>query len=556
MALQNCSIWNMKTYMGEIYHIPDYQREYSWEEDELSDFWDDLVATKNDPDKASHFFGQIVVHNDQEKKYIIDGQQRTTTAVIFLRALQLFYKDILNETDNLDADERYSDITSQFIGRCNSKGNKLHLILNALDADYFRTSIQLGTPKRTKEKKKSHERLRKAYVYFTEKIQEQVDSLGSADAEDVIECLDEFYDTFTTRFNVLYMEATKLEEAFVIFETLNARGRDLETSDLLKNYIFSQSKDIEASQKKWNSMIGALDKLDPTKYIRHFWNSRHDFTREKAIYRTISKEISTPKLSRDMLNDLEKYAATYHAMSFPDDDAVFQNEQLIKSLKALKIFKAKAFYPIVLAMKQADANFDEAAIAEVVRMIEVYMFRNFTICGKVANQSERFFAQTAKRIYNGEIEDISEICDYIRKEIVSDDEFRSIFTVWSASKSEKEIVRYILTKIHQYIDSTLELNIDSSEVHIEHIMPVNASQWDVDPETHETFLWRLGNLMLLSGPINSSISNKPFALKKSGYLESKIEPNKTVAACNTWGIEEIQARQIALCDYALHIWRK
>ena len=183
-----------------------------------------------------------------------------TTAVIFLRALQLFYKDILNETDNLDADERYSDITSQFIGRYNSKGNKLHLILNGLDADYFRANIQLGIPKRTKEKKKSH--------------------------------------------------------------------------------------------------------------------------------------------------------------------------------------------------------------------------------------------------------------------------------------------------------SSLEINIDTSEVHIEHIMPVNASQWDVDSETHEMYLWRLGNLMLLSGPINSYISNKPFALKKTGYLESKIEPNKTVAYNDVWGIEEIQARQIALCDYALRIWSK
>ena len=557
MALQNCSIWNMKTYLGEVYHIPDYQREYSWEADELSDFWDDLVSTKNDPERANHFFGQIVVHNDQERKYIIDGQQRTTTAVIFLRALQLFYKDIVKETENLDADERNADITSQFIGRYNTKGNKLHLILNALDADYFRNNIQLGTPNRkSKEKKKSHERMRKAFVYFSDKIQEAIDALHTSDVEEVVECLDEFFDTFTTRFNVLYMEATKLEEAFVIFETLNARGRDLETSDLLKNYIFSQSKDVESSQKKWNSMINALDKLDPTKYIRHFWNSRHEFTRDKAIYRTISKEICTPKLSRDLLNDLEKYAPVYHAMSFPDDDAVFQNERLIKSLKALKIFKAKAFYPVVLAMKQSDKEYSEADIAEVVGMIEVYMFRNFTICGKVANQSERFFVATARKIYNGELEEISEICECIRREIVSDEEFSSVFSVWTASKSEKEIVRYILTKIHQHLDTTLEINLDSSDVHIEHIMPVVATQWDVDEETHEAYLWRLGNLMLLSGPINSSISNKPFEVKKERYRESKIEPNKTVAEFSRWGAEEISERQKALCEAALEIWRK
>ena len=116
MALQNCSIWNMQTFLGNTYHIPDYQREYSWEEDELGDFWDDLETTRQDDDQAPHFFGQIVVHHDEKAKYIIDGQQRTITSVIFLRALQLFYEDIYLATQNPDADERRTDITSMYIG--------------------------------------------------------------------------------------------------------------------------------------------------------------------------------------------------------------------------------------------------------------------------------------------------------------------------------------------------------------------------------------------------------------------------------------------------------
>ena len=83
MALQNCSIWDMRTFLGNTYRIPDYQREYSWEEDELGDFWDDLESTRQDSDQAPHFFGQIVVHHDGKEKYIIDGQQRTITSVIF-----------------------------------------------------------------------------------------------------------------------------------------------------------------------------------------------------------------------------------------------------------------------------------------------------------------------------------------------------------------------------------------------------------------------------------------------------------------------------------------
>lgn len=417
--------------------------------------------------------------------------------------------------------------------------------------------IQLGHPNfKKKEKKKSHERMRRAFKFFYEKIQNVISKYSDNETDDKIECLDGYYDTFVKRFKVLYMEATKLEEAFVIFETLNARGRDLETSDLLKNYIFSQSKDISLAQKKWNSMVGTLDKVDPTKYIRHFWNSCHEFTRDKALYRTISKNIATPKSSRNLLDELERYAAYYHAMAFPGENVVFQNEKLMNSLKALKMLKARSFYPVVLAMKQADITFSEEDIALVVSTIESYMLRNFTICGKVANQSERFFAATAKSIYNGELDAVADICAKVKEQMVTNEEFVNSFEGWVASKSEKEIVRYILSKIHRYIDKGLEINLDTSEVHIEHIMPIDRSQWEVDPEVHEAYLWRLGNLMLLSGPINISISNKPFDDKKGGYLTSKIEPNKTVGECSVWGVDEIAARQKLLANYAVAIWAK
>ena len=67
MALQNSSVWTMHTFLGGTYHIPDYQREYSWEAEELGDFWDDLEETRTDPDRQIHFFGQIVIHNDEKE---------------------------------------------------------------------------------------------------------------------------------------------------------------------------------------------------------------------------------------------------------------------------------------------------------------------------------------------------------------------------------------------------------------------------------------------------------------------------------------------------------
>lgn len=73
----------MEDFLNKTYYIPNYQRKYSWEDDELTDFLSDMESILDSNQK--HFFGQIVVHDDQgaNKKYIIDGQQRTITSVIF-----------------------------------------------------------------------------------------------------------------------------------------------------------------------------------------------------------------------------------------------------------------------------------------------------------------------------------------------------------------------------------------------------------------------------------------------------------------------------------------
>lgn len=87
MGFQNYGIKTIKDFLSGTYYIPNYQREYSWDTDELEDFWLDLMHTLNADDQRDHFFGQIVIHNndDEKKKYIIDGQQRTITSTIFIR---------------------------------------------------------------------------------------------------------------------------------------------------------------------------------------------------------------------------------------------------------------------------------------------------------------------------------------------------------------------------------------------------------------------------------------------------------------------------------------
>lgn len=557
MAIQNFSMEDMKTFLSSTYYIPDYQREYAWEENEIGDFWDDIELTMREPD-SEHFFGQIVVHNaedEEHRKYIIDGQQRTLTSMIFVRTLQAEFERIAvqaSENEDLSKKCLKTEIRlASYLGDVDEDLSKTHLFLNRADHDYFVHSILLSEPSQEKERKTSRENMRFAYRYFTQHFDELLAHLETV--EDRYHLLKRYHDTFLERFRVMYMEATKLEEAFVIFETLNARGKELETADLLKNFIFSKATDLAAAQKNWNQMLSDLDNMDTTRYIRYFWNSCYQVTREKELYRTISKEL-TPRSAQVLSENLAKFAACYHDMANPESNNYFTNKELVMHLGGLKTLKAKTFYPVVLAMELTE-RYTEEDIAEVLAVIESYTFRNATICGRTANRTETMLSYVAQQIYEQAYTDVPAIEAKIRETMVKDDEFAESFVRWSSKT--KDIIRYILRKINAYIDPDLEINLDNSEVHIEHIMPENGDLWKhISSDEHDEYLWRLGNLTLMSGRKNRKASNMVFESKTPMYRESKIQMTINVAKdYKVWNIQSIEARQKAMCACALKIWR-
>ncbi len=569
MSLVNTATKTIQDYFSNAsYQIPSHQREYSWTKDELEDLWLDLKSIRKAPAGQIHFFGQIVIHLEKEdgteKKYIIDGQQRSLTSVILMKALSyVLDEQIENHKDEntVEAKQIIDEINSTYIGSARKK--KFVIQAGETNCTYFEDNVLKAYPeKEKKEKNKSNELIRGAFWSFVEWIENDI--ADEKDFANKVKVLAEIYDKFSEAFTVLYVESTELEEAYVIFETLNARGKDLETSDLLKNYLFSRSNDISKSQRRWKSMIDNLGRADATKYIRHFWNSRKEFTRDKALYRTISHDATTKTECEQLLEDLEKNAKFYHDMSDPTDPQEIINSDLISSLQALKLLKATSFFPILLAMHQQKLYFDEEKISKVAGIIEKYVFRNFTICGQTANSAEIFFAKIGKSIYDGELIDADEIVKNISEKIVENELFEASFNAWVGSNSTKDTIRYVFRKIHYSIDPESEVNVNNMEVHIEHILPQDSKEWEASIadakerdeflEMKDKYLWHIGNLCLLKGKFNQEISNKVFSEKKKTYSESKIEPNSKIADYAKWDEDAIKDRTEKLYGYAKDIW--
>lgn len=555
----NQNLGTMKSFLGNLYKIPPYQREYSWEENELQDFWTDLNTLVSQKDKtAGHFLGQVVIHKDEKngEKFIIDGQQRTTTAMIFLRALQVCYQELLDKDSSLKTiNKKLVNISENYLGNYDDEEKNLHLTLSDADNDYYINNVILNNPIEKKVKgKKSNERIRYAYKFLYQCIIEMLEKETKVPKEQK-DLLDIYYETFIEQVYIMSVETVKLEDAFIIFETLNARGKGLETSDLLKNHIFQyESKEIETAQKQWNSMSDNLGKVDTTKYIRAYWNSRNDFTRDKALYRTISNHIDSPRKSKELLADLEKYSLYFHDIVSPNECSIIENPKLRKCLQNLQTLKVKTFYPLLLALFEKERSEDE--ILQVALIIEKYYFRNFTICRKNPNTNETFLSSIAKDIFDENLDTVDEIINKIKDKqyFGTDTEFKSNFEIWTGTSANKEVIQYMFRKMNAYLDKNHELNDDNTQVNIEHIMPEDNSQWPETKEYHEEYKWRLGNLTLLSGKLNKQISNKPFLYKKESYKDSVIVLNKSLLDYDMWNKETIEKRQKELADLALKIW--
>lgn len=141
MAIKNFGMKSIRSYLSEsIYYIPDYQREYSWSESQLEDFWQDLTNAINA--NRHHFFGQVVIHDDNGKRYIIDGQQRTTTAVIMLAVFRDMFKNY--EDENEEAQNCREDIRIKYIGRWTPKKDELQLHLGMSDRDFLKIIFKKG----------------------------------------------------------------------------------------------------------------------------------------------------------------------------------------------------------------------------------------------------------------------------------------------------------------------------------------------------------------------------------------------------------------------------
>lgn len=533
---------------GNFLSVPRYQRAFSWDDENVSNFLADINTAFTDG-AAEYFMGSVVLQGADQKYEVVDGQQRLTTATILVAAARDFVagKGMADVAKSLE---------SQFLLTKDTWSQQVmpRLTLSVYDNDFFLNRILQG--KDAPSSRESHERLLSA----RDKCRDFIEGI-SAHFNNWFERLQGIVQYVEHKARVIQVIVPSQANAYVIFETLNDRGKDLSASDLLKNHLFGRADDrIEEVQSKWNQMLGLLeahggDDIVIT-YIRQLWSATREVAREKELFAKIKDKIVTPQQAVDFASELLDRANHYSAMLNPAHslwkELGPEAQSIIESLNTLKV---ERYRPAMLALL---STFQGKELVSAMRVILNGSVRYLIAIGAGGGTLEAAWSDVARKVAAKEITNTVSFAKEMQKIVPNDEVFRSAFKTARISKGF--IARYLLSSLERFArgekDCELVPNSDVAAVNLEHVLPENPGEnWkEIHPDIAAAFARRIGNQVLLSAKKNSELGNQSFSAKREVLSASEFVLTKKVGAIATWGPNEIDHRQDELATMAVSVW--
>lgn len=523
-----------------IFNIPVYQRNYEWSNEQCMQLFSDVERIIQDNFERKHFLGTIVYVDERGPKLskyfnIIDGQQRITSFMLFLKAIADLSKDT----------ELYAEIVDDYLLNPRSEENdKIKLKSVEKDRIVFRKIIE---NQNVEEASKVFEN----YNLFVDNIQEsQYNPKDFFDALSLIE--------------IVYIELNGNDESEnpqIIFESINSTGLSLSASDLIRNFLL-MGIDYETQNRLYKDYWTQIEDKIPTNqistFIRFYLTLKYGVTvNERRIYeeykRFFIKQKYTPELA---IKELEAYSKYYYWIFSENVPANRVNEKI----KYINLMKATVVYPYFMEiLKLADEGqytWEEAH--KIFQVVESYLFRR-QITDKKTNVLNKLFASLAR-----EIAPVGESGRLI-KELVSkggtqvfprDSEFVNSFKTIDMYNRRNNVAKLALMMLES---SRSKETIDFNSIQVEHIMPQTlTNEWkisvnnavDVQAKYGDT----IGNLTLTG--YNSELSNKLFIEKTNLYKNSNISITRELSEkYSEWNATTIEFRANKLSQEALSIWK-
>lgn len=548
---------------GLIYKIPKFQRDYSWEMEQWEDLWADILSTLKDSEESAHYMGYLVLQSKDDKSFdIIDGQQRLTTATLIVLAILKNIQRLIDSGNDAQANvQRLNQIRQTYIGYLDPVTliSRPKLTLNRNNNDYFQNYlVPLGhLPQRGL--RASEHLLRKAFEWFDKQVQDYLKKSGGRnEGQSLAQLVEDLSD------HLFFTVITVTDElnAYKVFETLNARGVRLSSTDLLKNYLFSvldreqeNSHELRNLEERWENMVSRLQSEKFPDFLRTHWNSRYKLSRQAELFKTIRNNVKDRKMVFELIRGMEEDLDNYLALSSPEASDWSQDDKY--QVNILKMLRVKQPFSLLLAAKR---KFSEKDFSSLLRAVMVMTFRYNTIGAYSPAEQEKIYNNLAERISRENVTRLEQIWESLRPIYIDDKRFKADFSEKSIKTTDsraKRIVRFILCSLEKQL-SGYEYDFSSDSSNIEHILPQNAPDgWGgFTYDENTTLVYRLGNMTLLRASENRDLGTDEYTEKWPVFKESGFEITKKLATeYSEWSPENIANWQRWMAAQACTIWR-
>jgi hypothetical protein len=547
---------------GLTYQIPRFQRDYSWTDVEWEDLWTDILGTVQEGGEPAHYMGYLVLQSQDEKSFdVIDGQQRLTTLSLIVLAVLKNLDRLIKEGKNPDQNkQRLEQIRSTYIGYLDpvTLVTRSKLTLNRNNDSYFQTYLVPLGHLPVRGFRASEHGLRKAFEWFERRIREYEKKRGGD--EGVV--LASLVETMSDRLFFTVISVTDELNAYKVFETLNARGVRLSSTDLLKNYLFSvlhkqneHPNEMKALEDRWESMVSRLGSESFPDFLRGHWNSRNTFVRQSDLFKTIRSKVGDRAAVFELLRGMEEDMDTYLALTNPE--ASHWSGTLKGYAQLLRMFRVRQPFPLILT---AQRELQSDQFTAVLRACVMISFRYNVIGNLPANEQERGYYAAAQKLNQGVSLNSAQVFESLREIYPKDDAFKAMFAekiIRTTDTRNNRVVRYILCELERQ-HSGQDYDFESDTFNVEHVLPQSPEiGWEqFTDEEAEAMVYRIGNMALLAKGANKGIGNAAYAAKRPVLQASGFGLTQKLAEENAdWTPERIEARQKLLAKLATAIWR-
>ena len=525
--------------------IPTYQRGYVWQKNEWEDFYNDIVnIVELKQYRIEHFMGNILLMQKNGQYEIIDGQQRLITILLFIKAFEKVYGLIVPDLKK----DRINKIFEN--------------TLTVTDTDRIFTSIMNDTFNEAIQTTNNvSENIKKAFLYFKNKI----DNSGNPLFNRFIKTDDNLYRMLL---KLIFIEINIDENSnpYLIFETLNARGVDLNISDLVKSHLVEKATDSEFVTDAWQRFMDGLNEDQFEELFQYFYNSNNN---KKRLLKEITGDINTDENVREFVRKLSLYVQTYK--DFSDTTKTYPAQGIQEHIAYLNHLESSLFKILAVPAKE---KFQNNEFLKLLKLCEVFIFRYLVISKKDEKSFRKAFFKIAQKINKDEITTANQVYNLLYRDFfVEDEEFENAFSyirlVYSKRRkyrynNQGTLVKYILYRLENYLrgDRLLSLiGTQTNDVSIEHI------ENDSSNNMPDAFKYRLGNYALMKESDNnqagidrlSFIDKKTRFYQNSTYLtiiggEKNHKRLSSLSSYALWNEENIKTRQREMAKLAVDLW--